>query len=117
MTMRDSMVDCLNNNCITKTFFTIWFYYKPLSLKTPPVTKGGISLYNVHFGNFWKIGPDWGNNAGKWAFNRDGLAIDLNCPLIKPKETLHEIISTLNEWAAKNEKQINALIASQKGLI
>lgn len=82
-------------------FFSVWYHYKSKS------SKGGISLYNVHFGNFWIIGEDWGNNAGKLTFNREGLAIDLGCPEIPPKDSLNEIISILTEWAEANKEKID----------
>lgn len=61
--------------------------------------RGRIYFLGHHFGNFFTFGPDWGVNAGKIAFNREARAIDMNCPEIKPADSLEEILIQLEKWA------------------
>ncbi|MDO8611130.1 MAG: hypothetical protein Q7R95_11445 [bacterium] len=66
-------------------------------------SRGRIYLRNKHFANFWQI-ENWTKESnGKFAFNRDALALRVDCPIIESQETLENILEILEKWFASKE--------------
>lgn len=82
---------------------------------SPPDKNGviGINLDGKRFSQIYKPAEGWGKYAGKWLFNRGGMAIDSGFPTIEkgyntPEELLADverIFSTLSEVKDKDIKQ------------
>jgi hypothetical protein len=74
----------------TGNFFIGWGY----RIKTV----GRIYLNGQHFANVYQQPADWGEQAGKWCFNRDTLAFETNAPDMEAKDTPEEILNELQAW-------------------
>jgi hypothetical protein len=66
--------------------------------------KGRIFLNGNHFANFYTVANDWGKYTNKICFNREGMAIDMNCPVIEPQDGLEIILNKLEIFLTEYKK-------------
>ena len=62
------------------------------------IKRGRIYLRGNHFANFYSLDESWGKKTNWIAFNRDGLALNLNCPVIMETESLEILLNKLEEF-------------------
>jgi len=67
--------------------------------------RGRIYLNGNFFANFFTMPPDWGKHANKIAFNRDALAIQMECPEIMPHDKVEEFLPLLERFLIEFKKK------------
>jgi hypothetical protein len=84
------------------------------NLKNCDYKRGRIYLNGNHFANFYTLDKSWGeavisrggiNKTGWIAFNRDALALEMNCPVIEQCESFEKLLEILENFIVNFKKE------------
>ena len=76
------------------------FYIGSYRRRTGDNHRGMIYLEGEHFANFYSLDESWApkGKTGWYAFNRDSLALDMDCPVIEFMPSLDALLLLLESF-------------------